>query len=363
MFYISPFYPTEQAILSDVAKRFGIIPEVILYLGCIILLAYLLFVIEYKTIWSKTDPVPSSLLPSRTYVIDLHRERSVIAFIACSIAFVFCTYAVIGGLLENPTELQPERGKSLFHLFTVNANVFSALGAILMVPYSVEGIRKKHFTYPKWIQIIQYSGAICTTLTMIFVVLLIFPVAGSFVAFGGIYIWLHLVCPIMALILLFSVDSSIELTNKDAIIATCPFFVYAVVYYIQVVVMGEANGGWRDIYRLVTYLPPYLATIIMVTMGLGIAFGIKFFYNRLSKKRQKALRRLWDDGLTSVDIRIEMYGLGHFNGKNCDINNVIIPIDIISDLSKKYSIGMDDLLKAYNKGLVDGLESKTSGRV
>jgi hypothetical protein len=363
MFYISPFYPTEQAILSDVAKRFGIIPEVILYLGCIILLAYLLFVIEYKTIWSKTDPVPSSLLPSRTYVIDLHRERSVIAFIACSIAFVFCTYAVIGGLLENPTELQPERGKSLFHLFTVNANVFSALGAILMVPYSVEGIRKKHFTYPKWIQIIQYSGAICTTLTMIFVVLLIFPVAGSFVAFGGIYIWLHLVCPIMALILLFSVDSSIELTNKDAIIATCPFFVYAVVYYIQVVVMGEANGGWRDIYRLVTYLPPYLATIIMVTMGLGIAFGIKFFYNRLSKKRQKALRRLWDDGLTSVDIRIEMYGLGHFNGKNCDINNVIIPIDIISDLSKKYSIGMDDLLKAYNKGLVDSLESKTSGRV
>ena len=97
----------------------------------------------------------------------------------------------------------------------VNSNVFSALGAIMMIPYAVEGIRRKHFTYPKWIQVIQYSGAICTTLTMIFVIFLIFPVAGSFVAFGGIYVWLHLVCPIMSLILLFSVDSNIEITKKD----------------------------------------------------------------------------------------------------------------------------------------------------
>ena len=358
MFYISPFYPTKQAILSDIARIFGIIPEVILYLLLIVLIAYMIFIIESKTIWKKNAPIPSPLVQSRSYVINLQRGRSIMAFIACTIVFIFCSYAVIGGLLDDPTELQPERRGALFHLFTVNANVFSALGAIMMVPYAVEGIRKKHFTYPKWIQVVQYSGAICTTLTMIFVLFLIFPVAGSFVAFGGIYVWLHLVCPIMSLILLFSVDSSIEITKKDALIAVCPFCFYAAVYFIQVVVMGEANGGWRDIYRLVVYLPPYVSAPFMLAFALGIAFAIRFFYNRLSRRRQQALRHMWDDSLSPVEIRIEMYGLGHFNGRNSDINNVIIPIDIIRDLSSKYSIEMTDLLKAYNKGLIDGLEEK-----
>ena len=356
MFYISPFYPTEQAILSDIARNFGILPEVILYLLCIILLGYAIYIIECKTIWKNSSTTGSVLFPSRKYVIDLHRDRSIVAFIACTIVFIFCSYAVIVGLVENPTDLHPERGKALFHLFTVNSNVFSALGAILMIPYAVEGIRKKHFTYPKWIQVIQYSGAICTTLTMLFVIFLIFPMAGTPSAFGGIYIWLHLVCPIMSLVLLFSVDSDIELTRRDALVALCPFCIYAAVYFVQVVIMGEANGGWRDIYRLVAYLPPYLATALMLALGLGIAFGIRFFYNRLSRRRQKALRRLWDDNLTPVEIRIEVYGLGHFNGKNSDINNITIPIDILRDLSQKYSIDINDLLKAYNKGLIDGLK-------
>ena len=360
MFYISPFYPTKQAILSDIARKFGIIPEVIIYLLIIVLIAYMIFVIESKTIWIKRDPIPSSLVQSRTYVINLQRGRSIIAFIACTIVFIFCSYAVVGGLIDDPTDLQPERRGALFHLFTVNANVFSALGAIMMIPYAVEGIRKKHFTYPKWIQIIQYSGAICTTLTMLFVIFLIFPVAGPFVAFGGIYVWLHLVCPIMSLILLFSVDSSIEITKKDAFIGICPFCLYALNYFIHVVVVGEAHGGWRDIYRLVAYVPPFVSAPIMLAFALGVAFAIRFFYNRLSRKRQKALRQMWDDSLSPVDIRIEMYGLGHFNGKNCDINNVTIPFDIIHDLSNKYSIEMSDLLKAYNKGLIDGLEEKKS---
>lgn len=358
MFYISPFYPTKQAILSDIARKFGIIPEVILYLLLIALIAYMIFVIEAKTIWKKSDQIPVSLVQPRSYVIDLQRGRSIIAFIACTIVFIFCSYAVIGGLIEDPTDLQPERRGALFHLFTVNSNVFSALGAIMMIPYAVEGIRRKHFTYPKWIQIIQYSGAICTTLTMLFVIFLIFPAAGPFVAFGGIYVWLHLVCPIMSLILLFSVDSNIEITKKDAFIGICPFCLYAINYFINVVVVGEANGGWRDIYRLVAYVPPYVSTPIMLVFALGIAFAIRFFYNRLSRKRQQDLRRLWDDSLTSVDIRIEMYGLGHFNGKKCDINNVVIPIDIIRDLSDKYSIEMSDLLKAYNRGLIAGLKEK-----
>ena len=79
---------------------------------------------------------------SRTYMINLYRLRSTTALIACVLAFACCLYAVAGGLLEDPSVLTPERGNQLFKLFTVNSNFFSAIGAILMFPYAVEGLKK-----------------------------------------------------------------------------------------------------------------------------------------------------------------------------------------------------------------------------
>lgn len=40
MFYITPFFATKQPILKDIALRFGIITEVIIYLSGISLIAY-----------------------------------------------------------------------------------------------------------------------------------------------------------------------------------------------------------------------------------------------------------------------------------------------------------------------------------
>ena len=54
MFYISPFYPTDQPVLSDIARSAGILPEVIIYLGCIILASYLIFLAEDRLIFSET---------------------------------------------------------------------------------------------------------------------------------------------------------------------------------------------------------------------------------------------------------------------------------------------------------------------
>ena len=46
MFYISPFYPTTQIILSDVAEQTGRLPEIVLYLTGIILASYLIYLAE-----------------------------------------------------------------------------------------------------------------------------------------------------------------------------------------------------------------------------------------------------------------------------------------------------------------------------
>ena len=52
MFYITPAYPTTQPILHDIAVNYGIPVEIALYLGLLILMSYIVFVIERKLISS-----------------------------------------------------------------------------------------------------------------------------------------------------------------------------------------------------------------------------------------------------------------------------------------------------------------------
>lgn len=295
---------------------------------------------------------------SRTYMINLYRSRSTTALIACILTSALCLFAVAGGLIEDPSEFTPERGNQLFKLFTVNSNFFSAIGAALMIPYAVEGIRKKRFTYPKWIQLIQYSGAICTTLTICFAVFLIFPTKGAQLAFGRMNFWLHLVCPVMTLILLFSVETDLELSLKESIFCLTPFYIYAAVYLVNVVLIGPENGGWRDIYMLATYLPPAFSAPMMFMFGFFVAQSIRYVYNRLAIYRQQKMQSLWDDDISPIEIKIEVYGLGRYTGMHDEVTNITLPVDIFQRFADRYDVTVDELAKVFSKGVTDGLKER-----
>lgn len=295
---------------------------------------------------------------SRQYMISLHRSRSTVALAASLSTFILCLFAVAGGLIEDPSEATPERGRQLFKLFTVCSNFYASVGAAVMIPYAVEGFRKKRFSYPKWVQLLQYSGAICTTLTMVFAIFLIFPAKGPLIAFGRMNFWLHVVCPIMTLVLLFSVETDLDLSVNDSLLCLSPFYIYALIYITNVVLVGEENGGWRDIYKLTAFIPPALSTPLMFMLGLGIALLIRRLYNRVSLHRQRQMEALWGDDLTPIEIKIEVYGLGRYTGVHDEISNITVPFDIFYKFANKYDVTPDELARAYNKGVVDGLAEK-----
>lgn len=54
MFYITFSYPTTQPVFHDIAVRYGIFIEIILYLSLIIFFSYLFFLIEKKLFFKKT---------------------------------------------------------------------------------------------------------------------------------------------------------------------------------------------------------------------------------------------------------------------------------------------------------------------
>ena len=289
------------------------------------------------------------------YMIDLHRGRSRMALLACVIALFAALYAIGVGLVYYAGKGEP--ATMLFRYFTIDSNILTAFGASVAIPFAVEGIRNKRFTYPKWAALLHYSGTICVTLTMVFAVCII-SWYDPVMAFGGANFLLHLVCPIMVLVSFFLVESDHRYTLRDSVLCLIPFFVYAVVYFLLVVVIGADRGGWEDIYHLADNVPIFFTFPAMVLLAFGISSAIRWFYNRKAARRAAALEARWKDDVDPVEIKVEIFGLGRYMGKTGDENYAIIPLDILAMLADRYGMKTEELISAYAKGLVDALEEQ-----
>ena len=59
--------------------------------------------------------------------------------------------------------------------------------------------------------------------------------------------------------------------------------------------------------------------------------------------------------MSSVEVRIEAYGLGRMAGLTGEKNSIQIPFDILELLAEKYRMNSDDLTRAFMVGLRNGL--------
>ncbi len=296
--------------------------------------------------------------PKRNYMISLYRRRSRIALYTGIIIVFFSLRAVANGLLHQYIIVADDPSYHFFHYFTVNSGMLSSIGAAFMIPYAFEGIRKKRFVLPKWVTLFQLSGAICTSITMVFSILFIAPTQGIANAFSGNNFWLHIVCPISALILLFTVEVDRTISVKDVLECMAPFFLYSLVYLFFAIILGEENGGWRDFYMLGKFMPPSITFPVFYMFSFSIAFAIRHIYNRLSSIRKKQLTASWSENVSPIEINIEVYGLGRFNGETIDPSDIVIPIDIFCALADKYGMNLSKLCAIYNRGVIDGLKEQ-----
>ncbi len=288
----------------------------------------------------------------RRYTLNLQRWRSIIALAACLVTVIFSVSAINWGqffFLEKGTPVP-----LLFSYFTILSNCLTTIASGMVIPYAIDGINHKRLTYPRWIALFHYAATICTTLTMTFAVLIISWFNADF-AFGRYNFFLHLVCPIAVLIAFFMVESDYTYSMTDMFICMIPFFVYAMLYLVNVVLIGQENGGWEDIYYLSTYTPVTLSVPLMFFLALIVAFLIRIGHNKLTMFRRKRMLTGWSDEMTAVEIKIEIYGLGRYEGKHGHSTNIPIPLDIFILLSKKYSLPMNDLIRVYSKAVVSGL--------
>ena len=293
---------------------------------------------------------------SREYMVSLYRKRSVIALCCCIISLMLAFYALIASVIKT-VETLGINGFHSFIYFTLISNTLAALSTAFVFPFAVEGVQKKRFTLPRWVAVFHYLATTSVVIVMAFTFAFISWAAPKS-AFGGPNLYLHVFCPALILISFFQMENEHIYTVKDRLIGCVPFFVYIVVYYIEVVLIGEANGGWADIYYICENLPPLLAVPLVLLFGFCVSTLIALLSNRLTRKRKAEMFQYWKEDTDPVEVLIEAYGLGRMTGLSGEKNSIQIPFDILEQLAEKYKLNPDDLVRPFVTGLRNGLKER-----
>lgn len=288
----------------------------------------------------------------KKYLIAIEETRSIVALIAGILVFCSAFASVfIMARNYNGTGIHP------LQYFTVWSNILSSIAATFMIPYAVEGIRKKRFSPPRWIVVLQYSGAICLAITMVAALALVLPTQGS-QAVTGTNFWLHIVSPVLTIVLFQCVETGITFSRKTAIFTLIPYWVYMLVYLVMVVIVGEENGGWTDFYRTRAFWPAWVSAILMLAIGFAISLTLRLLHNKRATQYWKRTARMWSKDLEPTELLIEAFGLGRYIGKQSDTAELVVPLDVFIVIARQYDVTLDKLTKAYLKGALDSIEER-----
>ena len=292
----------------------------------------------------------------KKYLIALEETRSVVALVS-SILIFFITLAAVFILIGSTRE----GDENALHYFTVLSNLFSATGAAFMLPFAVEGVRKKRFVLPRWIVIFQYAGATSVAITMVSFLLLILPTQGIEMIKGTSF-WLHIFTPSCTVILFQCVESGIAFDKKEMILSLIPYWVYMAVYSVMVVFIGKERGGWSDFYLTTAYWSAWISFIMMLALGSAISFVLFIIHNKRAEQSRRRIAKAWSDDLESTQLLIEAFGLGRYIGSKCSTEELTVPLDVFQAMEERYGICIEKLTKAYVKGALDSMRERTTNR-
>ena len=289
---------------------------------------------------------------SRDYLTNFFRRRSIIA-LCCGIGILILSfYGMIAGVIRTIT-VKGRDGFSAFLYFTRISNMLAMVSVSFLIPFAVEGIRKRRFVLPKWIATLHYLSATSIAIMMVFVFGFMSWTSPDN-AFVGIHnLFLHIICPILILISYFQIENQHQFSLKDCLIGCIPFYLYLVIYIIEVLFIGEANGGWRDLYHIQEYVSPVVIIPLLLLLGFVVSYLVAVSSNYLVKKRKEKMFLYWEKEVDPIEAKIEAYGLGNMMSKTKDENNILIPLDILEYLAQKSHLNTDDLIKSYMIGFLN----------
>ena len=213
---------------------------------------------EEKIVAKSVEEQPIAKREGLDRTVSVTRQHCLFTMISAAVVVVCVCIGVTMNLTTIHDENFDHMGLRTFCMFTVNSNILMGASMALVFPYSLDGLRKHNFHLPRWVVDMVYAGVTAVALTFLISLCVLAPVKGFVLIFTGSRFFLHGLCPILAIVAFCFFISEQRIRFRDTLFALVPVLIYAVLYYVMVVVLGEDRGGWNDFYGFATRLPVWI---------------------------------------------------------------------------------------------------------
>ena len=259
--------------------------------------------------------------------------------IQCLCALISCIVVVVCvciGVTMNLTTLYDEdfdnMGIRTFCMFTVNSNILAAIASAIVIPYAIDGFRKKEYSLPNWVVVFMLAGTTSVALTFLVSLFVLSPVKGFVLIFTGSRFFLHGVCPILTILAFCLFITSHKINIKQSLIALIPVVLYAIVYFIMVVVITEAHGGWDDFYGFATRIPVWVSATVILPLTFGIITPLRLWHNYSFVKRRKNEAEIFLDYFEGKPVEEILFEMGKARATLQCFGEVVIPVLVIRQI-------------------------------
>jgi hypothetical protein len=249
-------------------------------------------------------------------------------------------------------------GIRTFCMFTVNSNILAALSSFAIIPYAIDGLRKKEYILPNWVVVFMLTGTTAVALTFLVSLFILSPVKGFVLIFTGSRFFLHGVCPILNILAFCVFVTSHKITVKQSLFALIPVAIYAIVYFVMVVLIPKELGGWDDFYGFATRVPIWISATVILPLTFGITTLVRLWHNHSFSKRRQNEAQIFLDYFDGKEAREILFEMGKARAKIQPYGDVILPTLVIKKIVyfTDSDLSINDACRLYLDGYLDAVQ-------
>ncbi len=293
-----------------------------------------------------------------------NRMQCLFALIGASVVAVCVCAGVVMNLVTLYDENFDHMGIRTFCMFTVDSNILAALSMMLCIPYTVDGLRTGYYHLPDWVVVLMHVAVTAVSLTFLVSLLILSPVKGFVLIFTGSRFFLHGVCPVLSIDTFCLFINSHLVRLKESPLALIPVFIYALVYLVMVVFIGEDRGGWNDFYGFATRIPIWISLTAILPVTFGIATLLRLGHNRCCLRRREKDAELYRKAYTGVDVGQAVEDMARSCRRELQPKRIVIPAQTIGYMIQNSGSELDqaELCRRYLEAFLADFEaaSKTA---
>ena len=273
--------------------------------------------------------------------IQSNRMQCLFALISASIVAVCVCVGVTMNLVTLYDENFDHMGIRTFCMFTVDSNILAGLSMLLCLPYTVDGLRSGYYHLPDWVVVLMHIAVTAVSLTFLVSLFILAPVKGFALIFSGSRFFLHGVCPILCIVAFCCFINSHLVRFHESLLALIPVVIYAVVYLVMVVFIGEERGGWNDFYGFTTRVPIWVSFAVILPLTAAIILLLRLGHNQCCLQRRSKDAALYRAAYSGTDLRQIVENMASSHKKELKTDSIVIPSQTIGYMIQNSGYDLD----------------------